>query len=102
MLFRSDDRGNSWVRISDDLTAKVDRNSFPVMGKYWSIDAVQKDVSTSQYGEIISLSESTVKDGLLYTGTDDGVLSITEDGGKNWKQVRISREFLNTHISAIF
>ncbi|MCX6256852.1 MAG: glycosyl hydrolase [Bacteroidia bacterium] len=87
-IFRSDDRGNSWTAISDDLTAKIDRNSFPVMGKYWSIDADMKDVSTSQYGEIISLEESAVKDGLIYAGTDDGVVSITDDGGKSWKQVK--------------
>ncbi|MBI5217568.1 MAG: glycosyl hydrolase [Bacteroidia bacterium] len=87
-IFRSDDRGDSWTAISDDLTAKIDRNSFHVMGKYWSFDAVQKDVSTSQYGTIISLEESTLKEGLIYAGTDDGVISITEDGGKNWRQVK--------------
>jgi len=87
-IFRSDDMGNSWVAISDDLTTKTDRNSFPVMGKYWSIDAVAKDVSTSLYGTIISLDESIVKEGIIYAGTDDGQISITVDGGKSWKQVR--------------
>ena len=87
-VFRSDDRGNSWITISDDLTTKTDRNSFPVMGKYWSIDAVQKDVSTSLFGTIISLEESTLKEGLLFAGTDDGVISTTTDGGKTWSQVK--------------
>jgi photosystem II stability/assembly factor-like uncharacterized protein len=87
-IFRSDDMGNSWIAISEDLTTKTDRNSFPVMGKYWSIDAVMKDVSTSLYGTIISLDESILKEGLIYAGTDDGQISITEDGGKNWYQVK--------------
>ena len=87
-VFRSEDRGNTWEVISDDLTAQVDRNSFPVMGKYWPADAVSKDVSTSQWGTIVSLDESKVKEDLLYAGTDDGVISVTEDGGDNWTQVK--------------
>lgn len=87
-VFRSDDRGDTWEVISDDLTAQVDRNSFPVMGKYWPAEAVAKDVSTSQWGTIVSLTESPVKEGLIYAGTDDGVISVTEDGGKNWSQVK--------------
>ena len=87
-VFRSDDRGNTWEVISDDLTAQVDRNSFPVMGKYWPSDAVAKDVSTSQWGTIVALDESKIKEGLLYAGTDDGVISVTENGGDNWTQVK--------------
>jgi len=87
-VFKSEDRGNTWEVISDDLTAQVDRNSFPVMGKYWPADAVSKDVSTSQWGTIVSLDESKVKEDLLYAGTDDGVISVTEDGGDNWTQVK--------------
>ncbi|HKL33639.1 MAG TPA: hypothetical protein VJ919_13955 [Tangfeifania sp.] len=87
-VFRSDDRGNTWEVISDDLTAQVDRHSFPVMGKYWPTEAVAKDVSTSQWGTIVSLVESPVKEGLIYAGTDDGVISVTEDGGENWTQVK--------------
>ena len=81
-VFKSDDRGNTWEVISDDLTAQVDSNSFPVMGKYWPADAVAKDVSTSQWGTIVSLDESKVKEGLLYAGTDDGVISVTENEAK--------------------
>jgi photosystem II stability/assembly factor-like uncharacterized protein len=86
-VFKSDDRGNTWEVISEDLTAQVDRNSFPVMGKYWPADAVAKDVSTSQWGTIVSLDESKLKEGLLYAGTDDGVISITENG-RDWTQVK--------------
>ena len=83
-VFRSDNRGRSWDVISEDLTRNEDRNQFKVMGKYWSIDAVAKDISTSLWGLIVTLSESKVKKDLLYAGTDDGVIAVTEDGGKNW------------------
>ncbi|HSM49249.1 MAG TPA: hypothetical protein VK872_15625, partial [Draconibacterium sp.] len=87
-VFRSNDRGDSWEVISDDLTSQTDRNSFPVMGKYWPADAVAKDVSTSLWGTIVSLDESKLKEGLLYAGTDDGVISVTENGGGSWTQVK--------------
>ena len=83
-VFRSEDRGNSWSVISDDLTAQVDRNTWKVMGKYWSSDAVRKDVSTSQFGTIVSLAESEVKEDLLFAGTDDGVIQVSENAGQNW------------------
>jgi hypothetical protein len=85
-VFRSDDRGNTWQVISDDLTAQIDRNTWPVMGKYWSYDAVVKDISTSLYGTIVSMDESPVKADLLYVGTDDGVIQVTEDAGKSWSK----------------
>lgn len=85
-VFRSDDRGETWEVISDDLTRQIDRNSFMVMGKYWSIDAVAKDRSTSLFGTIISLAESPVKENLLYAGTDDGLIQVTEDG-KTWRKI---------------
>jgi photosystem II stability/assembly factor-like uncharacterized protein len=83
-VFRSDNHGRSWDVISEDLTRNEDRNQFKVMGKYWSIDAVAKDVSTSLWGLIVTLSESKVKKDLIYAGTDDGVIAVTENGGKNW------------------
>ncbi len=41
-VFRSDDRGDNWEVISDDITAQIDRNTWPVMDRYWGVDAVQK------------------------------------------------------------
>lgn len=86
-VFRSDNRGDSWEVISDDITRNEDRNQFKVMGKYWSVDAIAKDVSTSLWGLVVSLAESKVKKDLLYAGTDDGVIAITEDGGKTWTRI---------------
>ncbi|MCK7523122.1 MAG: hypothetical protein MZV64_38345 [Ignavibacteriales bacterium] len=85
-VFRSEDRGDSWQLISDDLTRKLDRNSLKVMDKYWSIDAVEKNVSTSQYGLIVSLAESPIKENLLFAGTDDGLIQVTEDA-KTWRKI---------------
>ena len=86
-LFRSDNRGNSWRVVSPDLTRQIDRNLLPVMGRIWPPEAVAKHQSTTTYGTITALSESRKKDGLIYAGTDDGNLQVTEDGGKNWRRV---------------
>ncbi len=86
-LFRSDDRGDSWQVISGQLSRGLDRDKLPVMGKVWSMDAVAKNASTAFFGNASALAESPKKDGLIYVGTDDGLLQITEDGGKNWRKV---------------
>jgi len=86
-LFRSDDRGDSWTVISGQLSRDLDRDKLPVMGKIWSIDAVAKNASTAFFGNASALAESQKKDGLIYVGTDDGLVQITEDGGKNWRKV---------------
>ncbi|MCF8234933.1 MAG: hypothetical protein K9G67_07895 [Bacteroidales bacterium] len=101
-VFKSDNRGNSWEVISNDITSQTDRNTWPVMGRYWSVEAVAKDVSTSLYGTAVSIAESPVQEGLVYVGTDDGVLSITEDG-ENWKQISEFPDIPEyTYISDIF
>ena len=83
-LFRSDDRGDTWKAISGDLTRQMDRNKLPVMGKVWGPDAVAKNQSTSFFGNIVALAESPKKEGLIYAGTDDGLIQVTSDGGANW------------------
>ena len=86
-LFRSDDRGNSWRPVSPDLTRGIDRNQLEVMGRVWSVDAVWKNVFTSLYGNIVALDESTLVEGLIYVGTDDGLIQVTEDGGESWRSI---------------
>jgi photosystem II stability/assembly factor-like uncharacterized protein len=83
-LFRSDDRGDTWKAISGDLTRQIDRNKLPVMGKVWGVDAVAKNQSTSFYGNIVALAESPKREGLIYAGTDDGLIQVTSDGGGSW------------------
>ncbi|HEY3933385.1 MAG TPA: hypothetical protein VGL65_02075 [Gemmatimonadales bacterium] len=86
-LYRSDDRGDSWQPVSPDLTRKLDRNALPVMGKVWGPDAVAKNQSTAFYSNVSAIAESFRQEGLLYVGTDDGLIQISEDGGKNWHSV---------------
>ncbi|KAA3617301.1 MAG: glycosyl hydrolase [Calditrichaeota bacterium] len=87
ILFRSDDRGNSWKAVSPDLTRQIDRNKLKIMDKVWSIDAIAKNKSTSFFGNIVSFDESPLKEGLLYVGTDDGLIQVSENGGTNWKKI---------------
>lgn len=88
-LFRTDDRGDSWTVISPDLTRQIDRNTLEVMGRIQSIDAVAKNASTSLYGNIVAFAESPLNAGLLYVGTDDGLIQITHDGGNTWTKVDV-------------
>ena len=73
--------------ISGQLSRDLDRDKLPVMGKVWSIDAVAKNASTAFFGNASALAESPKKDGLIYVGTDDGLIQVTEDGGKNWRKI---------------
>ena len=86
-LHRSDDRGDSWKTISPDLSRDRDRFTLPHMGRVWSLDAVYDLYAMSEYGNITSISESPVVAGLIYVGTDDGLIQVTEDGGENWRKV---------------
>lgn len=87
ILFRSPDRGDTWEAISPDLTRSIDRNRLKVMDRIWGVDSVAKNTSTSFYGTIVSISESPKAPNLIYVGTDDGLIQVTEDGGKNWRKI---------------
>lgn len=86
-LFRTDDRGNTWQRISGDLSRQIDRNKLEVMGKVWSVDAIAKNGSTDVYGQTTTIAESQFDENTIYVGTDDGLIQITNDGGKTWSKV---------------
>lgn len=85
-LFRSDDRAETWTAVSGDLSRGLDRNQRPVMGRIWPPEAVWKNVFTSPYGTIVALDESPVVEGLLYVGTDDGLVQVSENGGGSWRR----------------
>ncbi|MEE8191559.1 MAG: hypothetical protein V3T74_02365 [Gemmatimonadales bacterium] len=87
ILFRSDDRGDSWRAISPDLTRNMDRNRLEIMGRVWSVDAVAKNRSTSFYGTIVAVSESPLVPDLLYVGTDDGLIQVSDDAGASWTRI---------------
>ncbi len=83
-VFRSDDRGDHWRPVSPDLTRQFDRNRLPVFGKVQRADALGKHDWTSPYGTLVALAESPLAEGLLYAGSDDGLVQVSEDGGASW------------------
>ncbi len=85
-LHRSNDRGDSWETISPDLSRNINRYTLKMMDRVWSVDAGYDLLAMSQYGNITSISESPVVEGLLYVGTDDGLIQVSEDGGQNWRK----------------
>lgn len=86
-IFRSDDRGNSWKAISGDISRQTDRNKIEVMGKVWSVDAVAKNGSTDIFGQSTTIAESKFDENMIWAGTDDGLIQLTTDGGKNWSKM---------------
>ena len=83
-VLKSTDMGGTWKKISKDMTRGIDQNTLPMMGKLWPPEAVAKNLSTSKFGNIFALAESPLKQGMLYVGTDDGLIWTTENDGANW------------------
>jgi photosystem II stability/assembly factor-like uncharacterized protein len=82
VLFRSDDRGDSWKAISGDLT-RNDRSK-----QEWSGGPITGDITgVETYDTIFSIAESRVDAGLIWVGTDDGLVHLTRDGGGAWTEV---------------
>jgi photosystem II stability/assembly factor-like uncharacterized protein len=86
-VFRSDDRGDSWQVISDDLSRGVDRNKLEVMGKIWSVDAIAKNGSTDIFGQTTTIAESPIDQNVLWVGTDDGLIHMSMNGGNSWTKI---------------
>ena len=102
-VFRSDDYGNSWDVISDDLTRQLNRNELEIMDRVWSVDAIAKNRSTSPYGTLVAFSESAIDPNLLVVGSDDGLIHISTDGGDNWKKVdNIAGVPKRTYVNALY
>ena len=88
-VWRSDDRGDSWTPISDDLTRNEERLALPIMGRVQSWDSPWDVGAMSNYNTITSISESQQMEGLIYAGTDDGIIQVTENGGQTWRKVEV-------------
>lgn len=88
-VWKSENRGDSWTAISGDLTKNQERLELPIMGKKQSWDAPWDVVAMSNYNTITSLAESPVQEGVIYAGTDDGQVQVTEDGGQNWRIIPV-------------
>jgi photosystem II stability/assembly factor-like uncharacterized protein len=82
VLFKTTNEGQSWEQISPDLT----RNDTTKMGP--SGGPITKDnTSVEYYGTIFALAESVHEPGVIWTGSDDGLIYLTRDGGKTWQNV---------------
>jgi len=85
-LYRSDDRGDNWQPVSGDLTRRLDPENQRLMGRIWDANAVQKNRFTTALSVSSALDESPLEEGLLYIGTDDGLVQVSEDGGEKWRR----------------
>ncbi|WP_235297135.1 WD40/YVTN/BNR-like repeat-containing protein [Portibacter marinus] len=99
-LWKSEDQGNSWEVISEDLTTNTNRYTLELMDRVWSVDDLYDNGAMSLYATLTSIDESPVVEGLIYTGSDDGLVHVTEDGGQNWRQSKLpqgipERSFIN-------
>ena len=88
-VWRSDNRGDAWRPISGDLTLNQDRMKIPYYGKQQSWDNAWDVNAMSNYNTITSLAESPKQEGLIYAGTDDGIIQVTEDGGTSWRKISL-------------
>jgi len=85
-LFRTSDRGHRWEVISPELTRNQEWKKLPLMGER-NDDTLSRDDGVSDFGTITTISESPKQAGLIYVGTDDGLVQMTRDGGKNWQNI---------------
>jgi photosystem II stability/assembly factor-like uncharacterized protein len=89
VLFRSLNEGQSWEVISPDLT----RNDKSKQGS--SGGPITKDnTSVEYYSTIFTVMESPVQPGVIWTGSDDGLVQVTRDGGKNWTNVTPAKDLM--------
>ncbi|NTS76673.1 hypothetical protein HR060_07300 [Catenovulum sp. SM1970] len=84
VVFKSMDEGQTWTQISDDLTNDYEDKQV-ITGTPWLPEYFGQEV----YSTIARIAESPLKKGMLWTGSDDGLIHLTMDDGKNWKNVTI-------------
>ena len=89
-VWKSENRGDGWQPISGDLTLNQERMTFPYYGSSQSWDNAWDIGAMSNYNTITSLTESPIQEGLIYAGTDDGLIQVTEDGGTNWRKISLN------------
>jgi photosystem II stability/assembly factor-like uncharacterized protein len=86
-VFKSSDQGDDWKRISPDLTNDVNRRTLSIMGqKVADRTMLSRNDGVAAWPTITTLSESPVRTGILWAGTDDGNLQVTRDE-ETWKNV---------------
>src|SRR5204863_4190820 len=103
VVFRSADRGVTWSVISPDLTAKIDRDTLQMMGVRVTQSTLSRNDGQSNYGSLTTIAESPLDPKVLYTGSDDGQLFVTRDGGGTWTKItaRVAGLPPNTYVSSV-
>lgn len=89
-LWKSTDRGDSWTRLSDDLTRNQERVALPIMGGTQSWDSPWDVNAMSNFNTITSIAVSPKNEKVIFIGTDDGLIQVTSDEGKTWKKIEVS------------
>lgn len=88
-VWKSENRGDDWEPVSGDLTRNQNRIELPIMGGQQSWDNAWDVKAMSMYNTITSLAESPRQEGLIYAGTDDGIIQVTENGGASWTRIEV-------------
>ncbi len=101
-LFKSYDRGDSWVGTKD-LTKALDRDTLSIMSVPGSRPMTSKNDGVAQWGTIVTIAESPVTPRVVWVGTDDGNLQVSEDEGGTWSSVadHAATFATNYYVSAI-
>ena len=98
-LFRSRDRGETWEKISPDLTTNDPKRQQQMQSGGLTVD----NSSAENHTTIYSIAESTKNKDVIWVGTDDGYIQVTRDGGKTWTNVtkNLSGVPANTWVSHV-
>jgi len=89
-LWKSTNRGDSWTSISGDLTRNQERITLPIMGRVQSWDSPWDVGAMSNFNTITSIAVSPKNENVIFIGTDDGLIQVTENGGDSWKKIEVS------------
>jgi photosystem II stability/assembly factor-like uncharacterized protein len=102
-LFKSTDRGETWVKLGGDLTTGADRSKLPILGKLPAKETLSRNDGVEWYPTITTISESPLNAAVLWVGTDDGNLQVTRDGGGTWRNVadRVPGVPKGTYVSRV-
>ena len=84
ILWKSTDGGGTWESLGD-LTSKVNRRELLIMGQRADTSTHSLDDGIPYYPTLTAVAESPLKQGVLYVGTDDGLLKVSRDDGKTWE-----------------
>jgi photosystem II stability/assembly factor-like uncharacterized protein len=90
-LWKSTRRGDSWTALSEDLTRDEERLTLPIMGRVQSWDSPWDVGAMSNFNTITSIAVSPKNEKVIFIGTDDGLLQVTDNEGQSWNKIEVSK-----------